>query len=105
MFIVQNYPQKKEILYQHFFATLLEIRLRFGATRRQLSLKAHFNFISPLFVLIFRAKTQITVKFKQAAVLDACKRVGLDVNADKPSYKLMPRHHNAGQDHNVRCGS
>jgi len=43
-------------------------------------------------------------KIKQAAVLVACKEVGLDVNADKPSHTFMPLHHNAGQNHNVRCG-
>jgi hypothetical protein len=35
---------------------------------------------------------------------DTSKEVGLDVNAEKTKYMLLPRYQNAGQNHNIMVG-
>jgi hypothetical protein len=37
-------------------------------------------------------------------LVDASKEVGLEVNAEKTKYMLLPRHQNAGQNHNIKIG-
>jgi hypothetical protein len=39
------------------------------------------------------------------ALIDAGKEVSLEVNAEKTKYKLMFRHQNAGQNHNIKIAN
>jgi hypothetical protein len=36
---------------------------------------------------------------------DASKEVGVDVNAEKTKYMLLSRHHNTGQNHNIKIAT
>jgi hypothetical protein len=45
-----------------------------------------------------------TIKKNTETVIDASKEVGLEVNAEKTKYILLPRHQNAGQNHNIKMG-
>jgi hypothetical protein len=37
-------------------------------------------------------------------LIDASKEVGLEVNAEKTKYILLPRHQNAGPNDNIKLG-
>ena len=43
-----------------------------------------------------------TVKENAEALVVATKEIGLEVNADKTKYMVMPRDQNAGQGHSVK---
>jgi hypothetical protein len=45
-----------------------------------------------------------TIKKNTEALICASKEVGLEVNAGKTKYKLLSRHQNAGQNHNIKMG-
>jgi hypothetical protein len=45
-----------------------------------------------------------TIKKNTEIRIDASKEVGLEVNAEKAKYMLLPRHQNAGQNHNIKIG-
>jgi hypothetical protein len=38
-------------------------------------------------------------------LIDTSKEVGLDVNAKKTKYMLLPRHQNAGQSHDIKIAN
>jgi hypothetical protein len=38
-------------------------------------------------------------------LIDASKEVGIEVNSEKTKYKLMSRHQNAGQSHNIKIAN
>jgi hypothetical protein len=42
-----------------------------------------------------------TIKKNTKTLIDACKEVSLEVNAEKTKYMLLSRHQNAGQNHNM----
>jgi hypothetical protein len=44
------------------------------------------------------------VKKNIETLRDDSKEVGLEVNVEKAKYILMPRHQNAGQNHNIKIG-
>jgi hypothetical protein len=46
-----------------------------------------------------------TIKKNTKTLIDASKEVCLEVNAEKTKYKLLSRHHNAGQNHNVKIAN
>jgi hypothetical protein len=43
-----------------------------------------------------------TIKKKTQTWVDTCKKVGLEVNTEKAMYMLLPRHQNAGQNHDIK---
>jgi hypothetical protein len=43
-----------------------------------------------------------TIKKNTEALIGASKEVGLEVIAEKTKYMLMSRHHNAGQNRNIK---
>jgi hypothetical protein len=43
-----------------------------------------------------------TIKKNTETVIDASKEVGLEANAERTKYVLMPRHRSAGQNHNIK---
>jgi hypothetical protein len=46
-----------------------------------------------------------TIKKNTEAIIDASKEVGLEVNTEKTKYMLLSRHHNAGQNHNIKISN
>ena len=46
-----------------------------------------------------------TVKENAEALLVATKETGLEVNADKSKYMVMPRDYNAGRSHNIKINN
>jgi hypothetical protein len=45
-----------------------------------------------------------TIKKNTETQIGARKEVGLEVNTEKTKYMLLPRHQNAGQNHNIKIG-
>jgi hypothetical protein len=43
-----------------------------------------------------------TIEIKTQTLIDASKEVGLEENAEKTKYIFLPRHQNAGQNHDVK---
>ena len=43
-----------------------------------------------------------TIKEKAEALIVASKEIGLEVNADKTKYMVMPRDQNSGRSHNMK---
>jgi hypothetical protein len=43
-----------------------------------------------------------TIKKNTETLNDVSKKVHTDVNAEKTKYMLLSRHHNAGQNHNIK---
>jgi hypothetical protein len=43
-----------------------------------------------------------TIKKNTQTLIDDSKEVGLEVNTDKSKYMLLPRHKNAGQNHDIK---
>jgi biotin operon repressor len=43
-----------------------------------------------------------TLKKSTPTSIDAIKEVGLEVNAEKTKYMLLPRHQNAGQNQDIK---
>jgi hypothetical protein len=43
-----------------------------------------------------------TIKKNMETLIDASKEVGLEVNAEETKYMLLPRHQNAGQNHDIK---
>ena len=52
-------------------------------------------------VNIFGASEHTTKKFAEALLVGS-KKNGLEVNADKTEYMVMPREQNAGRSHSVK---
>jgi hypothetical protein len=45
-----------------------------------------------------------TINKNTETLIDAGKEVGLEVNVEKTKYKLLSRHQNAGQNHDIKVG-
>jgi di/tripeptidase len=43
-----------------------------------------------------------TIKKTMETLIDACNEVGLEVNTEKTKNMLLSRHHNAGQNHDIK---
>jgi nitrous oxide reductase len=43
-----------------------------------------------------------TIKKNTETLVDARREVSLEVNAEKTKYMLLSRHHNAGQNHDIK---
>jgi sorting nexin-29 len=43
-----------------------------------------------------------TIKENSETLLEACKDIGLEINAEKTKYMIMSRHPNTGQNQNIR---
>ena len=54
-----------------------------------------------LMMLIYWEEAHTIKKYAEALVV-ARKESGLEVNADKTKYKVMPQDQNAGQSHNIK---
>jgi hypothetical protein len=46
-----------------------------------------------------------TIKQNTETLIDASKKVGLEVNTEKTKYMLLSRHQNAGQNHDIKTAS
>jgi hypothetical protein len=46
-----------------------------------------------------------TIKKNTNTLIDSSKEDGLEVNAEKTKYRLLPCHQNAGQNHHVNIGN
>jgi hypothetical protein len=46
-----------------------------------------------------------TTKKNAQTLIDASKEFGLKVNTEKTKYMLLPRHQNAGQNHDIKIGN
>jgi outer membrane translocation and assembly module TamA len=46
-----------------------------------------------------------TINKNAETVIDASKEVGLKVNAEYTRYMLMSRHHNTGQNHDIKIAN
>jgi hypothetical protein len=46
-----------------------------------------------------------TINKNTQTLIDANKEVGLEVNTEKTKYMLLSRHHNTGQNHDIKMGS
>jgi hypothetical protein len=45
------------------------------------------------------------MKLVRLILIDVSKEVGLERNVEKTKYMLLPRHQNAGQNHDIRIAS
>jgi hypothetical protein len=46
-----------------------------------------------------------TTKKNTETITDASNEVGTDLNAEKTKYMLLSRHHNIGQNHNIKIAN
>jgi hypothetical protein len=46
-----------------------------------------------------------TIKKNTKTLIDSSKEVGLEVNAGKTEYRLLSRHQNAGQNHDIKIAN
>jgi hypothetical protein len=46
-----------------------------------------------------------TIKRNTQTSIDARKKVGVEVNAEKTKYMLLSRHQNAGQNHDIKTAN
>jgi hypothetical protein len=46
-----------------------------------------------------------TIKEKSETLLEASRDIGLEINAEKTKYMIMPRHPNSGQNQNIRIAN
>jgi hypothetical protein len=46
-----------------------------------------------------------TTKKNTQTIINASKKVGLEVNTEKTRYMLLSRHQNAGQNHDIRTAN
>jgi biotin operon repressor len=46
-----------------------------------------------------------TIQKNTQTLIDAIKEVGLEVNAEKSKYRLLPLHQNAGQKQDINLGN
>jgi hypothetical protein len=46
-----------------------------------------------------------TIKDNSETLLEACRDIGLEINAEKTKYMIMSRHLNSGQNQNIRIAN
>jgi hypothetical protein len=97
--------QNKEMLYHHYFSTLLynairkvqehQVGLKFNGTRQLLVSADGMNLLGD---------NIDTIKSTES-LIDASKEVFLEVNTEKTKYMLLSRHQNAGQNHDIEIAN
>jgi hypothetical protein len=45
------------------------------------------------------------IKKNMETLIDFSKKVGLEVNTEKTKYTFLPRHHNAGQNYDIKIAN
>jgi hypothetical protein len=92
---------KKEMLYRHCFFTLCAIKrvqvnqdgLKLNGTNQLLGYADNVNILGG---------NVHTIKRKAEALVGASKETGLEVNADKTKYLVVPREQNSGRSHTIK---
>jgi len=93
------------MLYCHCFSYALEYAIRFQVNQDGLKLNGtHRDLVYADDINILRGSVHAMKKNVEALAV-ASKENGLEVNADKIKYLVMPQDQNAGRSHNINIDS